>query len=112
MMSFAPITQLARSTDKTRSRRGRDLGCGSYLAESEAEAMRRVEPAHDERYKWFAPSVRRYADDTPHWGTPARPRRFPRSRGVAQKAGSAVRRNNVIDGIKSIEAKYPGSSTS
>src|SRR5258708_5955 len=39
-------------------------GAGLYLADSEAEAMRRVEPAHDERYKWFAPfGFGRYADE-------------------------------------------------
>src|SRR5215210_511135 len=36
---------------------GEDLcwGVGVYLADTQQEAMRRVEPAHDERYKWFAP---------------------------------------------------------
>src|SRR5262249_43485153 len=45
---------------------GEDLcwGVGIYLADSEAEAIRQVEPAHDERYKWFAPfGFVRYADE-------------------------------------------------
>ena len=40
------------------------LGLGFHMAESKEEAIRRVEPAHDERYKWFAPfGFVRYADD-------------------------------------------------
>ena len=36
---------------------GEDMiwGAGVYLADSKEEAMRRLEPAHDERFKWFAP---------------------------------------------------------
>src|SRR6202049_2017475 len=30
-------------------------GAGIYLADSQEEAIRRLEPAHDERYKWLAP---------------------------------------------------------
>ena len=59
-------------------------GAGLYLADSEAEAMRKVEPAHDERYKWFAPfGFVRYADEQGRtWGTPGAPadaRRSPRA---------------------------------
>ena len=45
---------------------GEDLcwGVGLYLADTREEAIRRVEPAHDERYKWFAPfGFVRYADE-------------------------------------------------
>ena len=86
-------------------------GAGLYLADSEAEAMRRVEPAHDERYKWFAPfGFVRYADEHGRaWGTPGAPAKIPSlAEGVAQKAWFCCPPRHVIDGIKSIEAKYPG----
>jgi alkanesulfonate monooxygenase SsuD/methylene tetrahydromethanopterin reductase-like flavin-dependent oxidoreductase (luciferase family) len=86
-------------------------GAGLYLADSEAEAMRKVEPAHDERYKWFAPfGFVRYADEQGRtWGTPGAPARTPNlADGVAQKAWFCGPPKHVIDGIKSIEAKYPG----
>jgi hypothetical protein len=86
-------------------------GAGLYLADSREEAMRRVEPSHDERYKWFAPfGFVRYADEQGRtWGTPGAPARIPSlSDGVAQKAWFCGSPQEVIDGIKSIEAKYPG----
>jgi len=86
-------------------------GAGLYLADSEAEAMRKVEPAHDERYKWFAPfGFVRYADEQGRtWGTPGAPARTPKlADGVAQKAWFCGPPKHVIEGIKSIEAKYPG----
>jgi len=86
-------------------------GAGLYLADSEAEAARRVEPAHDERYKWFAPfGFVRYADEQGRtWGTPGAPARTPNlADGIAQKAWFCGPPKHVIEGIKSIEAKYPG----
>jgi hypothetical protein len=86
-------------------------GAGLYLADSETEAMRRVEPAHDERYKWFAPfGFVRYADEHGRaWGTPGAPAEIPTlAEGVKQKAWFCGPPKHVIDGIKSIEAKYPG----
>jgi alkanesulfonate monooxygenase SsuD/methylene tetrahydromethanopterin reductase-like flavin-dependent oxidoreductase (luciferase family) len=86
-------------------------GAGLYLADSEAEAMRRVEPAHDERYKWFAPfGFVRYADEQGRtWGTPGAPAEVPKlAEGVKQKAWFCGPPRHVIDGIKSIESKYPG----
>jgi hypothetical protein len=86
-------------------------GAGLYLAASREEAMRRVEPSHDERYKWFAPfGFVRYADEHGRtWGTPGAPSRVPSlADGVAQKAWFCGPPGEVIDGIKSIEAKYPG----
>ena len=86
-------------------------GAGLYLADSEAEAMRSVEPAHDERYKWFAPfGFVRYADEQGRtWGTPGAPASMPTlAEGVKQKAWFCGPPKHVIDGIKSIEAKYPG----
>jgi len=86
-------------------------GAGIYLAPTEEEAIRRVEPAHDERYKWFAPfGFVRYADEQGRtWGTPGAPARTPFLRdGVQQKAWFCGPPAHVIEGIKSIEAKYPG----
>ncbi|OYY44934.1 MAG: hypothetical protein B7Y57_07415 [Rhodospirillales bacterium 35-66-84] len=80
-------------------------------ASSQEEAIRRVEPAHDERYKWFAPfGFVRYADEQGRtWGTPGAPSTIPSIRdGVKQKAWFCGPPAEVIEGIKSIEAKYPG----
>jgi alkanesulfonate monooxygenase SsuD/methylene tetrahydromethanopterin reductase-like flavin-dependent oxidoreductase (luciferase family) len=92
---------------------GEDMiwGAGLYLADTQEEAIRRVEPSHDERYKWFAPfGFVRYADEQGRtWGTPGAPARTPSLRdGIAQKAWFCGPPAQVIDGIKSIEAKYPG----
>jgi alkanesulfonate monooxygenase SsuD/methylene tetrahydromethanopterin reductase-like flavin-dependent oxidoreductase (luciferase family) len=92
---------------------GEDMiwGAGIYLADTEAEAIRRLEPAHDERFKWFAPfGFVRYADaEGRTWGTPGAPTTVPTLRdGVEQKAWFCGPPGQVIDGIKSIEAKYPG----
>ncbi len=92
---------------------GQDMvwGAGLYLAKDQEEAIRKVEPAHDERYKWFAPfGFVRYADEHGRtWGTPGAPARIPSLRdGVRQKAWFCGSPQQVIDGIKSVEAKYPG----
>ena len=52
----------------------------------------------------------RYADEHGRtWGTPGAPAGVPSLRdGVAQKAWFCGPPAHVIDGIKSIEAKYPG----
>jgi alkanesulfonate monooxygenase SsuD/methylene tetrahydromethanopterin reductase-like flavin-dependent oxidoreductase (luciferase family) len=91
---------------------GEDMcwGAGVYLADTTEAAIRRVEPAHDERYKWFAPfGFVRYADEQGRtWGTPGAPARTPSLRdGVQQKAWFCGPPAHVIEGIKSIEAKYP-----
>jgi alkanesulfonate monooxygenase SsuD/methylene tetrahydromethanopterin reductase-like flavin-dependent oxidoreductase (luciferase family) len=86
-------------------------GVGVYLADTEEEAIRRLEPAHDERYKWFAPfGFVRYADeDGRAWGMPGAPARVPTLReGVEQLAWLCGPPSLVIDKIRSIEAKYPG----
>jgi alkanesulfonate monooxygenase SsuD/methylene tetrahydromethanopterin reductase-like flavin-dependent oxidoreductase (luciferase family) len=92
---------------------GEDMiwGAGLSLAESREKAMRLIEPAHDERYKWFAPfGFVRYADEEGRpWGTPGAPARTPSlADGVAQKAWFCGPPEEVIAGIRSIEAKYPG----
>jgi alkanesulfonate monooxygenase SsuD/methylene tetrahydromethanopterin reductase-like flavin-dependent oxidoreductase (luciferase family) len=92
---------------------GQDMvwGAGLYLARTEEEAIRRLEPAHDERFKWFAPfGFVRYADEHGRpWGTPGAPARVPALRdGIRQKAWFCGPPAQVIDGIKSIADKYPG----
>jgi alkanesulfonate monooxygenase SsuD/methylene tetrahydromethanopterin reductase-like flavin-dependent oxidoreductase (luciferase family) len=86
-------------------------GAGVYLADSEAEAMRRLGPAHDERFKWFAPfGFVRYADDDGRvWGAPGAPAKVPTlADGVKQKAWFCGPPAQVIDGIRSVADKYPG----
>jgi alkanesulfonate monooxygenase SsuD/methylene tetrahydromethanopterin reductase-like flavin-dependent oxidoreductase (luciferase family) len=91
---------------------GQDIvwGAGVYLGANQAEAMKRLEPAHDERFKWFAPfGFVRYADEHGRtWGSPGAPASVPTlAEGVKQKAWFVGTPKDVIDGIKSIEAKYP-----
>ena len=86
-------------------------GAGVYLAGSRDEAIKKLEPAHDERFKWFAPfGFVRYADEQGRtWGSPGAPTTVPKlSDGVKQKAWFCGPPAEVIEGIKSIEAKYPG----
>jgi len=86
-------------------------GAGIYIADSQDEAIRKCEAAHDERFKWFAPfGFVRYADEQGRtWGTPGAPSTIPTLRdGVKQKAWFCGTPGQIIDGIKSIEAKYPG----
>jgi alkanesulfonate monooxygenase SsuD/methylene tetrahydromethanopterin reductase-like flavin-dependent oxidoreductase (luciferase family) len=87
-------------------------GAGVYLADSEAEAVRRLEPAHDERFKWFAPfGFVRYADEQGRsWGSPGAPAaKVPTlADGIKQKAWFCGWPKEVIDGIRSIAEKYPG----
>ena len=85
-------------------------GVGLYLADNDADAMRRLEPAHDERYKWFAPfGFVRYADEQGRsWGMPGAPARIPTlADGVQQKAWLIGRPEKVIEQIKEVEARYP-----
>ncbi|HSE92333.1 MAG TPA: LLM class flavin-dependent oxidoreductase [Methylomirabilota bacterium] len=92
---------------------GQDLcwGVGFYLADTQEEAIRRLEPAHDERYKWFAPfGFVRYADaEGRPWGTPGAPARVPTlHEGIAQKAWLCGPAAQAIETIKAFEARYPG----
>lgn len=86
-------------------------GVGVYLADTVEEAFHRLEPAHDERYKWFAPfGFVRYADEYGRpWGTPGAPARVPTLKdGVEQKAWLIGPPAQVIETIREFEAKYPG----
>ena len=87
------------------------LGVGFYLADSQEEAMERLRPYHDERYKWFAPfGFVRYADEQGRtWGTPGAPARTPYIEdGVQQKAWFCGRAEDFIAFLKDLEEKYPG----
>ena len=88
---------------------GEDMiwGAGVYLAGSRDEAIRRLEPAHDERFKWFAPfGFVRYADEQGRtWGSPGAPARTPSLKGwccaeglVLRHAGGGDRRHQVDRG--------------
>src|SRR5262249_43909916 len=84
---------------------GEDMiwGAGVYLADNREEAIRHLEPAHDERFKCFAPfGFVRYADEHGRvWGSPGAPARTPALKdGVAQRAWFYGRPAGVIDGMQ------------
>ena len=87
------------------------LGLGFYIADSRQEAMERVRPYHDERYKWFAPfGFVRYTDAQGRpWGTPGAPARTPRIEdGVDQKAWFCGSPADFIAFLREIADQYPG----
>jgi alkanesulfonate monooxygenase SsuD/methylene tetrahydromethanopterin reductase-like flavin-dependent oxidoreductase (luciferase family) len=87
------------------------LGMGFCIDETQAAAMQRVRPYHDERYKWFAPfGFVRYTDAQGRpWGTPGAPARLPTIEdGVQQRAWLCGPPEHVIAQLRDIEAKYPG----
>ena len=91
---------------------GEDLALGLffYLAATQEEAMRKVEPYHDERYKWFAPfGLVRYTDEQGRpWGTPGAPSRPPTLRdGVQQKVWLCGPPQDAIEVLKEFEKRYP-----
>ncbi len=93
--------------------RGEDLalGVGFYIADSEAQAVERMRPYHDERYKWFAPfGFVRYVDEEGRpWGTPGAPARVPRIEdGVKQKAWICGPAGRFVDFLRDMERRYPG----
>jgi alkanesulfonate monooxygenase SsuD/methylene tetrahydromethanopterin reductase-like flavin-dependent oxidoreductase (luciferase family) len=92
---------------------GEDLawGAGLYLADTQQEAIDRVRPYHDERYKWFAPfGFVRYADEHGRpWGTPGAPTGVPTiEEGVRQKAWLVGPPSSIIGRLRELEAEYPG----
>ena len=87
------------------------LEFGFYIADSQEEAMNRLRPYHDERYKWFAPfGFVRYADEHGRvWGTPGAPARTPFIEdGVEQKAWICGPPEDFVDFLRDLEVKYPG----
>ena len=87
------------------------LGMGFCIADSQVEAIDRIRPYHDERYKWFAPfGFVRYTDEQGRpWGTPGAPARLPNIEdGVQQKAWLCGSPAQLMAQLREIEAKYPG----
>ena len=87
------------------------LGIGYYLAGSQQEAIDKIRPYHDERYKWVAPiGFVRYTDSQGRaWGTPGAPSRVPTiEEGVEQKVWYCGDPNGFIQFLNNIEDKYPG----
>ena len=87
------------------------LGLGFYLADSRKEAIDRLRPYHDERYKWFAPfGFVRYADEEGRtWGTPGAPARTPYIEdGVEQRAWICGPPEDFVAYLRELESKYPG----
>jgi alkanesulfonate monooxygenase SsuD/methylene tetrahydromethanopterin reductase-like flavin-dependent oxidoreductase (luciferase family) len=113
------VEQLFRSYHEMAQKAGRDLvlgqdmglGVGFYIADSQQEAIERVRPYHDERYKWFAPfGFVRYTDSNGRmWGTPGAPARVPTIEdGVEQKVWICGPPGAFIDFLRGLEQKYPG----
>ena len=101
------------------ARHGRELELGEnlalefgfYIADTQEEAMNKLRPYHDERYKWFAPfGFVRYADEHGRvWGTPGAPARTPFIEdGVEQKAWICGPAEDFIGFLRDLEDKYPG----
>lgn len=87
------------------------LGIGFYIAETQEDAIEKLRPYHDERYKWFSPfGFVRYADEEGRvWGTPGAPARTPRIEdGVDQRAWICGPSSHQVDFLKEMEKKYPG----
>ena len=92
---------------------GEDLALefGFYISDTREDAMDKLRPYHDERYKWFAPfGYVRYADENGRpWGTPGAPARTPRIEdGVDQKAWICGPPEDFVEFLKDLEGKYPG----
>jgi alkanesulfonate monooxygenase SsuD/methylene tetrahydromethanopterin reductase-like flavin-dependent oxidoreductase (luciferase family) len=113
------VEQLFRSYHEMAQKAGRDLvlgqdmglGVGFYIADNQREAIERVRPYHDERYKWFAPfGFVRYTDSNGRmWGTPGAPARVPTIEdGVEQKVWICGPPGAFIDFLRGLEQKYPG----
>ena len=87
------------------------LGFGFYIADTQKEAIEKVRPYHDERYKWFSPfGLVRYVDEEGRmWGSPGAPARTPMVEdGVQQKAWLCGSPEYLIETLKEMEEKYPG----
>jgi alkanesulfonate monooxygenase SsuD/methylene tetrahydromethanopterin reductase-like flavin-dependent oxidoreductase (luciferase family) len=87
------------------------LGLGFYIADTQREAMERVRPYHDERYKWFAPfGFVRYTDSQGRpWGTPGAPARVPTiEEGVEQKVWLCGPSSDFVARLRELEEEYPG----
>ena len=113
------VEQMFRSYQEYAAQAGRELalgqdmglGLGFCIDESQAAAIEKVRPYHDERYKWFAPfGFVRYSDSQGRpWGTPGAPSRVPTiEEGVEQKVWLCGPTGLVIDRLREVEQRYPG----
>ena len=113
------VEQMFRSYQEYAAQAGRELalgqdmglGLGFCIDESQAAAIEKVRPYHDERYKWFAPfGFVRYSDPQGRpWGTPGAPSRVPTiEEGVEQKVWLCGPTGLVIDRLREVEQRYPG----
>ena len=113
------VEQLFRGYQEYAALAGRDLalgqdmglGFGFCIDESQAAAIEKVRPYHDERYKWFAPfGFVRYTDSQGRpWGTPGAPSRVPTiEEGVEQNVWLCGPPSLVIDRLREAEQRYPG----
>jgi len=87
------------------------LGFGFYIADTQEEAIEKLRPFHDERYKWFAPfGLVRYVDEEGRmWGSPGAPARTPMVEdGVQQKAWICGPPEHFVETLRYFEEKYPG----
>ena len=87
------------------------LGIGFYIGDSQQDAIDKVRPYHDERYKWFAVfGFVRYTDSEGRpWGTPGAPVGAPSIEdGVQQKAWFCGTPDEFIKYLREMEETYPG----
>ena len=95
------VEQFFGAYQKAAGEAGRDLqlgqdmalGFGFFLGDTVEEAVERVRPFHDERYKWFAPfGLVRYVDEQGRmWGSPRRTRSHAHRRGRRPAEGLDLR---------------------
>ena len=89
------------------------LGLGLLHGRHAGGGDPRMEPYHDERYKWFAPfGFVRYADEQGRtWGTPGAPGRLPTLRdGVSSRHGCAGPRRRSSSSSRSSRRHIPAST--
>ena len=87
------------------------FGVGWLLADSQKEATRRLNPYHEEFFKFAAPfGWVQYADENgARWGTPPAPTRIPTIEdSVQQRAWFAGSPGEFIDFLREWEERYPG----
>ena len=113
------VNELFRAYQEAAAQAGRQLilgqdlglGIGFCIADSQQEAIDKVRPYHDERYKWFAPfGFVRYTDSQGRpWGTPGAPARAPAiEEGVEQKVWACGPPETLVELLRGFEERYPG----
>jgi len=112
------VEQIAHQYRDAAAEVGRDLalgedisrGFGLYIADTEHEAIERLRPFHDERYKWFAPfGIVRYTDEKGQpIGTPGGDGLPAIEDGVSQQAWLCGPPETIVARLKEWEERYPG----